>query len=68
MTRIGWLTKDTALVLRTTAGDRALPTGYEHFKAHQPAGDLVDEVPPGASARTPHTGGLCVLIEHRAII
>ena len=31
MTRIGWLTKDTALVLRTTDGDRALPAGYEHF-------------------------------------
>ena len=31
MTRIGELTKDTALVLRTTDGDRALPTGYQHF-------------------------------------
>ena len=32
MTRIGELTKDTALVLRTRDGDRALPAGYEHFK------------------------------------
>ena len=38
ITRIGELTKDTALVLRTTDGDRALPTGYEHFKTRQEAG------------------------------
>jgi thiamine-monophosphate kinase len=39
MTRIGWLTKDPALILRTTAGDRALPTGYEHFRTGQEARD-----------------------------
>ena len=32
ITRIGELTKDPALVLRTEDGDRALPQGYEHFK------------------------------------
>ena len=31
ITRIGELTKDTALVLRTKDGDRAVPAGYEHF-------------------------------------
>ena len=35
ITRIGELTKDTALVLRTRDGDRALPTGYEPFKTRQ---------------------------------
>ena len=31
ITRIGWLTKDATLVLRTKKGDRELPAGYEHF-------------------------------------
>ena len=39
MTRIGWLTENRALVLRTKDGDRPLPTGYEHFKTRQEARD-----------------------------
>ena len=35
LTRIGQLTKDTALVLRTTHGDRAVPEGYAHFGGQQ---------------------------------
>ena len=31
ITRIGELTMDTGLILRTEAGDRALPEGYAHF-------------------------------------
>ena len=38
ITRIGELTKDTALVLRTKDGDRALPAGYEHFNTRQETG------------------------------
>jgi len=37
ITRIGELTTDTALVLRTRDGDRPLPPGYQHFEtAHAP--------------------------------
>lgn len=32
ITKIGVVTKDPALVLRTAAGDRPLPAGYEHFR------------------------------------
>ena len=32
MTRIGWLTKTTTLLLRTADGDRAMPEGYAHFR------------------------------------
>jgi thiamine-monophosphate kinase len=32
LTKIGVVTKDTALVLRTASGDRPLPAGYEHFR------------------------------------
>jgi thiamine-monophosphate kinase len=32
ITRIGVVTKGTALVLRTGDGDRALPAGFEHFR------------------------------------
>ena len=39
LTRIGQLTKDTALVLRTTHGDRAVPEGYAHFGGQQQAED-----------------------------
>jgi thiamine-monophosphate kinase len=31
-TRIGELTKTLELVLRTTSGDKQMPSGYEHFK------------------------------------
>ena len=31
-TRIGELTKTRELVLRTTSGDKQMPSGYEHFK------------------------------------
>ena len=40
MTRIGELTKDTALVLRTKEGDRALPAGYEHFTTRKETGEV----------------------------
>lgn len=39
VTRIGELTKAPGLVLRTPAGDRALPAGYEHFRPTPPDGD-----------------------------
>lgn len=32
MTKIGELTKETELVVRTEAGDRPMPKGYEHFQ------------------------------------
>jgi thiamine-monophosphate kinase len=33
ITKIGTITGDTRLVVRTAAGDRDLPAGYEHFKS-----------------------------------
>ena len=39
ITRIGELTKDLALILRTETGDRPLPQGYEHFRERSEAGD-----------------------------
>ena len=32
ITRIGIVTRDTRVILRTGAGDRDLPAGYEHFR------------------------------------
>jgi len=32
ITRIGVVTRDTRIVLRSVAGDRDLPAGYEHFR------------------------------------
>jgi thiamine-monophosphate kinase len=32
ITRIGVVTRDTNVILRTTAGDRDLPLGFEHFR------------------------------------
>ena len=39
MTRIGELTKDRALVLRTRDGDQTLPIGYRHFTTRQEPGE-----------------------------
>jgi hypothetical protein len=32
ITRIGVVTRDTRLIVRSTAGDRDLPAGFEHFR------------------------------------
>jgi thiamine-monophosphate kinase len=33
ITRIGVVTRDTRLIVRTAAGDRDMPAGYEHFRS-----------------------------------
>ena len=33
ITRIGVVTRDTRLIVRTASGDRDLPAGYEHFRS-----------------------------------
>jgi thiamine-monophosphate kinase len=33
ITRIGIVTRDTRMIVRTAAGDRDLPVGYEHFRS-----------------------------------
>jgi len=32
ITKIGVVTRDTRLIMRTAAGERDLPAGFEHFR------------------------------------
>jgi thiamine-monophosphate kinase len=38
ITRIGIVTRDTSVIVRTASGDKDLPAGYEHFREGAPEG------------------------------